>query len=169
VLPFFPRKAALRYPVGPAPRTAVLAPWFRSKDAVRVFAEGWCDAAARFRPAALAGTRRQLLELAAEAAPELTHAVIVVSQLGEPLLTTAERQRLWRAFRVPVFTQIVDERGRLLAAECEAHDGLHVEDPERTWPDYKLETGPCACGRVSARLAAPEPAERVRAAAVFAR
>ena len=33
------------------------------------------------------------------------------------------------AFRVPVFEQVIGKSGKLLAAECEAHDGLHVASP----------------------------------------
>lgn len=175
MFPFPSRKPVFRYPVGAAPRTAVLAPWFRAKDAVRVFPEGWCEDAARFAPAAIAGTRPQLLGLAAAGAPELTHAVIVLSQPGEPPLTPAERQQLWRAFRVPVFTQLVEASGRLLAAECEAHDGLHLtaaaggSSPEYTAPEYTVETTPCACGLATPRLTVSQPAKPERAAAVVAR
>jgi hypothetical protein len=165
VWPFLPRKAALRYPVGAAPRTAVLVPWFGSKEPVRVFAGGWCDAAARFQPAAIAGTRRQLLELAGGAAPDLTHAVIALALPGEPLLSSSEREQLWRAFGVPVFEQIVDAAGRLLAAECEAHDGLHVASPGRLWPGLAVVSTPCGCGLATPRLVAPPP-ERARAARI---
>jgi hypothetical protein len=154
------RKARFRYPVGPAPRTAILGPWFRARNGrVRVFSGGWCEAAAAFAPAAIAGTREPLLELAAGAAPALTHALIVISRPGDPLLPPADRERLWRAFRVPVFQQIVGARGELLAAECEAHDGLHVETPDRDWSGYSVETGVCACGRKTPRLAFPRVAQ----------
>ena len=167
------RKAAFRYPLGQAPRTAVLAPWFRtkgfrSKDDIRVFPQGWCSDAARYSPAAIAGTREQLLALAGtDARP--THALIAVARPGQELLTAAERDQLWRAFRVPVFQQIVAEDGAVLAAECEAHDGLHVEDAQRDWREYALEHANCACGIRTPRLTSCEPTERVRSAAMYAR
>ena len=165
------RKAAFRYPVGPAPRTAVLGPWFREPRGaqLRVFSSGWCVEAGKFAPAAIAATREQLLALAEGAAPALTHALIVIGRVGDPLLTAAERERLWRAFHVPMFEQIVGDRGEVLAAECEAHDGLHIEAPGITWTGYKVEDGLCACGRKTPRLTPAGSAERVRAAAVYAR
>jgi hypothetical protein len=56
-----------------------------------------------------------------------------------------------------------------LAAECEAHDGLHIEAPERGWSAYAIEESLCACGLRTPRIFSPIPAERARAAAMFAR
>ena len=166
------RRAALRYPIGDAPRTAVLGPWFRETrkpGPVAVFPSGWCAEAAEFAPVAIAATREQLLKLAASDPPALAHALIVIHQPGEVFLTGEERERLWRAFRVPAFEQIIGPRGELLAAECEAHDGLHVEVSRLNWDQYRVETTPCACGRKTPRLAHNQPAELTRAAAVYAR
>jgi hypothetical protein len=135
---------------------------------VQTFAEGWTPAAAAFAPAALAGTREQLLCLASEP-PRLTHALIVLARPGEHLIAAAERDRLWRAFGVPIFEQIIAGDGRLLAAECEAHDGLHVAIAGRAWDGYFMETAGCPCGQKSPRLHAPDPVERERAAAAYAR
>lgn len=41
-------------------------------------------------------------------------------------LTQADRDLIWRAFRVPVFEQFRGLHGELLAEECDAHEGLHV-------------------------------------------
>ena len=159
----------------PAPRTAVLAACFRQprlrpNGPVRVFAQGWSEEVSAFAPAALAAPREQLLALAAaDRPPTFTHAVIALENLGGPLLSALERERLWRAFRVPVFEQIVGAGGELLAAECEAHDGLHIETPGLAWNGYKLEMSPCGCGRKTPRLTPAEPAERVRSAAAYAR
>src|SRR5258708_2127553 len=106
-------------PLQPAPRTAVLVPWFRSSGQIRVFDGGWSGAAANFAPEAIAGTLDQLETLAGSAAP--THAVIVLGRTHGPRLLEAARDRLWQAYRVPVFEQIIGRSGRLLAAECEAH------------------------------------------------
>ncbi|MEP6961801.1 MAG: hypothetical protein ABI995_06980 [Acidobacteriota bacterium] len=171
------RKALFRYPIGSAPRTAILIPWFRqpsawglrSKDPVRVFAGGWTAEVAAFSPAALVGTREQLLSLIAGSSPTLTHASIVVSRLGELLLTTADRDRLWRAFRVPIFEQIVGPSGELLAAECEAHDGLHWQTLAMPQDHYAIDQTPCACGQRTPRVSSPVAAERVRSTAAYAR
>ena len=172
-------KAAFRYPFGEAPRTAILVPWFaeprlsfRSKAAVRSFA-GWSNEAAAFAPASIAGTREQLTALACDA-PPVTHALVVLARPSDTLLTAADREQLWRAFRVPVFEQIIGARGERLAAECEAHDGLHIEtqsrqDPAEGWSSYAIDEGLCACGLRTPRLSSPVPAERVRSAAMYAR
>jgi hypothetical protein len=156
------RKSAFVYPLGKAPRTAVLVPWFRQKDAVRVFNEGWSPEAAVFAPEAIAGTREQLLALA-RTAPEVTHALIAVAQPGQPWLTAADRDQLWRAFHVPVFQQLVSESGELLAAECEAHDGLHLHATEL--PGYAIDPTRCACGLATPRIIPKKPAQKVQAAA----
>lgn len=163
------RKAAFQYPIGEAPRTAVLVPWFGQKGfrKGRCF-DGWTEEAARYAPAAIVGTRSQLLALAA-GPPTLTHALIVVARPTDMLLTADDRDRLWRAFRVPVFEQLIGSHGERLAAECEAHDGLHIEVPAHDWTGYAVDHGLCACGLRTPRVSSPVPGERIRAAAMFAR
>lgn len=168
MLQFWPsRKAAFRYPIGEAPRTAVLVPWFRTGRSVRSFPE-WTEEAAAFAPAAVVATRSQLLLLAADP-PTLTHALIAVAGPMDMLLTNADRDKLWRAFRVPVFEQLIGSRGERLAAECEAHDGMHLESQGHDWTGYAIDEGLCACGLRTPRVSSPVAAERIRAAAMFAR
>jgi hypothetical protein len=169
------RKSVFRYPMDPAPRTAVLAACFRQPRLrpnypVRVFPQGWSEKVSAFAPAAIAAPREQLLGLAAaDRPPVFTHAVIALEGPGDPMLSAVERERLWRAFRVPVFEQIIGSDGELLAAECEAHDGLHIEVPGLPWEGYRLEMAACGCGRKTPRLTPVEPAERARSAAAYAR
>jgi hypothetical protein len=159
------RKAALVYPVPPAPSTAVLVPWIRPRGAVCVFRDGWDEAAVAYRPAAIAGTWPCLEALLTERIDSLTHAVIVFARPGDELLTAEQRQRLWIAFRVPVFQQIIGANGVLLAAECEAHAGLHIESPKFDPGSRPIETAPCGCGRVGLRLMPVERIQEQRAAA----
>jgi len=169
------RKSVFRYPMDPAPRTAVLAACFRQPTLrpncpVRVFPQGWSDEVSALAPAAVAAPREQLLGLAAaERPPAFTHAVIALESPGDPLLSAVERERLWRAFRVPVFEQIIGPDGELLAAECEAHDGLHIEAPGLRWEGYRMELAPCGCGRKTPRLMPVTLADRVRSVAAYAR
>lgn len=175
----FRRKSVFRYPLDPAPRTAVLAACFRQpllrpklrpNYPIRVFPRGWSEEVSAFAPAAIAASREQLLELVASARPPvLTHAVIVLENAGTAPLPANERVSLWRAFRVPVFEQIVGPHGELLAAECEAHDGLHIETSGLTWDGYRLEDALCGCGRGTPRLVSAEPAEPIRSIAAYAR
>jgi hypothetical protein len=151
ILDWFWAKASLKYPAPPAPATAVLLPWFRPARRVRVFPEGWGAATRAFRPAAIAGEWRQLEALLSERIPSLTHAVIVLARQPSELLSESQRERLWRAFQVPLFEQIVTEKGSVLAMECEAHDGLHVESPALLGAQW-VELSPCGCGRKTPRL-----------------
>jgi hypothetical protein len=189
------RKAALVYPIPPAPRTAVLIPGYRSHGRVRVFSKGvlstgafskeWLAELASFAPQAIAGTLEQL-EAVAATAITLSHAIVVIGKWEDARVTEADRERLWMRFRVPVFEQIIAGDGTLLAAECEAHNGLHIEAeglrPDTLRPGHwqgtalphnEIDRSPCVCGRTEPRLipaegAAPEPG-LVRCVAGYAR
>ncbi len=158
-------KRAFVYPIPPAPPTAVLTPWFRPQGAVRVFARGWGLDAAAYRPAAVAATWEQFESLPSLAFP-LTHAVIVLAGPGDALLTLQQRRRLWNMFRVPIFEQIVRKNGVLLAAECEAHCGLHIESADFHPAGRPMDSTPCGCGRKSPRLKSAIEAEEIGAAAI---
>jgi hypothetical protein len=163
------QKAVLAYPIPPAPRTAVLQPWFRSNGLVRVFDSGVWDQPG-FEPAAIAATWPQFETLMGTRIPELTHALIVLARPGDELLTAAQREELWSAFRVPVFQQIVNGRGVLLAAECEAHDGLHIEFGQVVAIGATLDRSRCGCGRTAPRLKfVKEPAPMPEWASAVAR
>ena len=147
----------------------MLQPWFRSSGVVRVFAGGWDAATAAFAPAAIAGTWPQIESLIPEKIPSLTHALIVLARPGERTLSPSQREKLWTVFRVPVFEQIVDERGTLLAAECEAHDGLHIESFGFVSKEQRVDGTRCGCGRETPRLKTDDRADPVRAVATYAR
>jgi hypothetical protein len=169
----FSSRAGFCYPIEPAPRTAVLVDWFGHgwfKAAVRVFPRGWCGEASRFSPASIAGTLQQFVELADRANPPVpTHALVVLARRDQPMLSASDRERLWRAFRVPLFEQVIGARGELLAAECEAHAGLHIETPGLALAGYTTETAPCACGRATPRLTPADRLEPIRRVAAYAR
>jgi hypothetical protein len=145
------------YPVLPAPRTAVLQPWFRkallSHSSIRIFAAGWSREVEQFAPAAIAGTLEQLRALAPMAT--LTHALIVLARPTAPRVSDKDREALWATHRVPLFEQVIGETGDLLAAECEAHDGLHLDSPAMPLAGEHVELSPCPCGRKSPRIAVP--------------
>jgi hypothetical protein len=149
---FWPkRKASFQYPIKPVPRTAVLMPGFRSKGSVRVFAEGWCAAAARYDPQAIAGTLAQFEAIAATRFSP-THALIVLGRWEDARVTEADRDLLWTRFGVPLFEQIMADDSSLLAAECEAHQGLHILGGlDRAMASGVIDESPCACGQASPR------------------
>jgi hypothetical protein len=161
------------YPVHPAPRTAILVPWFHENAfeirPLRVFRQGWNEDAAAFAPAAVAGTFEQLKELAPDGIPSLTHSVIVLWRAGEPRLSEADRDTLWAAFRVPVFEQVIGKSGKRLAAECEAHDGLHIESPALPLENESVEDAPCPCGRKTPRIGVTQGVASERRIAAYAR
>jgi hypothetical protein len=140
------------YPLQPAPRTAVLVPCFRSHGSVRIFPDGWNEAVTRFAPEAIAGTLAQLDSLAGLGISPPSHAVIVLFWRDDPRLTDSDRERLWAAFRVPVFEQVISRRGILLATDCVAHGGLHLESPSFAPGEEHLDRSLCACGRKTPRL-----------------
>ncbi|MGC9972076.1 MAG: hypothetical protein ABSE56_15965 [Bryobacteraceae bacterium] len=87
----------------------------------------------RLRPHALAGSFGALESLARgirsgklSMAPTLRR-VTVHSRVDRGLLREADRDSLWRVFELPVFEQLRGWDGELLAWECEAHTGLHLE------------------------------------------
>jgi hypothetical protein len=164
--------------------------WF---DGVTAFPPGAWKEIEAYRPRVMAGSAFDLQELAHRTqlgAIELSsvdHAVLVLTGCGDRPLTDVARVVLWQCFGVPVYELLVGPRGLLLASECEAHDGLHVE-PGATFsfsgrelvlessPRARLRTGMwghlaterCACGREGVRLigmeASPAPAARPLAA-----
>ena len=150
-------------------------PWFRPQKCVRVFDGGWNAEAAAYQPAAIAGTWPQMESLLADTIPSLTHALIVLArpadllQTKNSLLSAEQRQRLWRAFRVPIFEQIIGDHGVVLAAECEAHSGLHIESATRKLRGLSTDKTPCGCGRTSPRIMHREQIEYGRAAAASVR
>ncbi len=167
---FWRKKPVLVYPIPPAPLTAVLVDGFRSSGNTRVFENGWDEEAASFAPASIAAAPAQLDALRSTPIPSLRNAVIALVRPGEPRLSEDDRERFWRAFRVPIFEQRIDESACLLASECEAHDGLHIEAPNLVpQPGEVLETEPCGCGRTTPRLIAPERVENLRKVAAYAR
>jgi hypothetical protein len=136
---------------------------------VRIFADGWGADSAGFAPAAIAATFDQLCALDRSVVPSLTHAVIVVARAGWDRLTEENRERLWRAFRVPVFEQVIGKSGELLAAECEAHDGLHVESTRLPIDHEYVDASPCPCGRKTPRIGGTQGSALLRRVAAYAR
>ncbi len=78
-------------------------------------------------------------------------ALFVVSRVGRPWISDAERDILWQQFEVPILGLLVDDRGEILAYECEAqclHVGAKCIPPSAG----VLDETPCDCGRPGQRL-----------------
>jgi hypothetical protein len=116
----------------PAPRTAIFATNFEQTGNIRCLDRGDLDSILKFGPECIAGPIETLLHLARGvrrgrfALPTIRHSIVVFSDLRGGLLPEGDRDSLWDAFRVPVFEQLRGLGAELLAAECEAHNGLHL-------------------------------------------
>ncbi len=135
------------HPISPAPRTAILEDWSMrtgiwQMGGVRTISCGtgvdWLERLERFQPQSIAASPNRLLLLAdlkraaKLALPSVRHSLVMQFELGESWIADEEREELWEVFQVPVFEQLCDHRGRLLAHECEARQGLHIGDGQ-TW------------------------------------
>jgi hypothetical protein len=103
---------------------------------------------------ALFGTFEELID-AASAGAHVKRAVFVTLRESEPLPSDSDRDVLWKMFEVPAFAMLLDRKGRVLAYECEAQNGLHVS------PKYPMErdaTAQCECGRPGCKLSVPSSA-----------
>jgi hypothetical protein len=152
--------------------------------------------AGRREPGAAAGEIRgslgELLRLAervgsGEAAPPAgARRLIVRTSLGDRLVSDRARDYLWRVFELPIFEELRGSENELLAAECEAHEGFHLETGSAAfeifygelvvtslvalrYPVVRLRTGwvgaigrcTCACGAAVTRFLPVVVAETV--------
>lgn len=145
----------------------------------RGFAPSQWHELAVFGPNVVAGSSSELqrlierIDLRTVDLPSLDHAIFVVTELGDKPLTDALRVVLWQRFGVPVYEMYVAPDRRLLAHECEALDGWHVDNAAEffvqkgqlalqtsndlfaTGLTTRLETAPCPCGRPGPRIVPP--------------
>jgi hypothetical protein len=131
-----PTPQSFRSPLEHTPRTAILMPGFEPAPGVKIMAEDRSQSLKRFGASALAAPVRLLRELAAaietgqQEIPPLRHFLVPFTGGEQGELGEEDRERFWRVFQVPVFEQRLGFDGRVIAYECEAHDGLHIL-PER--------------------------------------
>ncbi len=144
----------LHYPLDPVPRTLVLGHALRTEPNVRSFLRWTVEQIEFARPQALAGPLRELIEVASLRElgilklRSLSFPLVVITRDDEARLCEADHERLWRLFRLPVFEQVRDRNGRLLAWECEAREGFHLAADA---PSALMGLAPCkencACGK----------------------
>jgi len=131
-----PTPQAFRSPLEHTPKTAILMAGFQPASGIRVMAQNWSKGLKRFGASALAapvGVLRSLataIETGEQEPPLLRHFVVSFTGGEQGELGEDDRERFWRVFQVPVFEQRLGFDGRVIAYECEAHDGLHIV-PER--------------------------------------
>ncbi len=175
----------LESPRGFSPRTALFHADLKPGRSVRLFSPEEMRRVAPYRPEALAAPAWLLAELARRIQSgllpplALRHYVAAFSGPAEGALAPDHRDLFWRVYRVPVFEQFLAFDGSLAAAECEAHDGLHIREDrailefargeilltsltDLETPAVRVRTGlaadlllsPCGCGEPGVRLAA---------------
>jgi hypothetical protein len=91
----------------------------------------WCEALIKLRPTIVIGHHnalRRLSELVTRQKIDfpVDGALFSLTRVGERPLLDTMREQLWQAFGVPVFEMYVTGNGIILASECEAHNGWHV-------------------------------------------
>ena len=102
-------------------------------DAAQPFQRDRWDELSVFRPSVLVGSAVDLLglaELRQRHVLDLTsvdHAIFVLTECGDRPVSDVTRVVLWQTFGVPVYELFVAQSGMLLASECEAHEGWHVD------------------------------------------
>jgi hypothetical protein len=192
-----PQLPLLAYPIQPTPRVAVLGMALYSPGPIQIFIHPTPEQLDRFQPQALAGTSELLHRVAAWreqgrlAWGGWQYPLVVFSDIASGLLSAETRESLWKAFDLPIYEQIRGFDGALLAYECDAHDGLHVNSVSASFEasgregrlllttcnkiastlrqldtgfSGKVEREICACGASVVRLSGlrPAPPEEAR-------
>jgi hypothetical protein len=102
-------------------------------EGVKLFVAGNWHELGAFAPHVLLATTFEYLRLIDRMSlgtvtlSSVDHAVFVITAVGDKPLSEAFRDLLWKTFRVPVYELYVDAPGGLLASECEAQEGWHIE------------------------------------------
>jgi hypothetical protein len=140
----------MRYPLQPAPRVAVLEPGFTLPKIVQRMRH--CGAIAA--PVSVLKRLASAVSSGEVSPPSLENAVIVFTGTRHGELSELERDLFWRVFQVPVFEQFFALDGRLIAMECEAHQGLHLVAPPTALAGFQavLDSTPCGCGDPNPRI-----------------
>lgn len=179
-----PRKRSFVHPCPDQPKTAVLAEGFRFSMRYNRIDDYRNPRLARFKPESIAAPLDTLRALARGIEtghlwiPPLTHSVVAFAGLVEGPLSEEDLDLFWRIFQVPIHEQFYGFGGELLAWECQAHQGLHINPKSAVFeegpneellvslignpyqPVFRLVSGlsgsligsPCACGLEGPRI-----------------
>lgn len=181
-----PAPAPLGAPWPGARRALALCPWFPLESGPAILQRSGVEEVQASAPELICGGVETLRQLALEVLRQrrritsMRWGVIAWSSPGREPLTPPDRALFWRAFGVPVWEQFRGFHGEILAEQCEAGDGWHLNPSEALWdapsqrcgpvyvtsltnlrhPVLRLETGydgrmgvgTCDCGRKGARV-----------------
>jgi hypothetical protein len=170
------KRILLPFPADPKVRIAQLTETPRFAGVETFVPERWLELET-FRPRVVVGYAGDLQRLAERVDLGIVdlacvdHAVVVLTACGSKPLSDVVRVVLWQSFGVPLFELFMGPDKSLLAFECEAHEGWHLEPGVelRAFEDelildspgnYGLRTGlrgrvlkeACPCGRETPRL-----------------
>lgn len=177
----FPR--AKFVPPHGAVRVAQMGRWYPESSDCKVFRLGDGAGIEAFGAQTIVGPASVLGRMAeADDLPRVSHSLVALTGPGDGVLTETVRDRLWRAFGVPVYERWTGPDGAVIAGECAAHDGMHVEEGGAVveWmsgrivltsltaldpPSLRVNTGwtaevvdgVCGCGRAGMRIAGLRP------------
>lgn len=178
------RKRTFQHPSLSRPRTALLAEGFRFSMRYHRIDDYRNPRLARIKPESIAGPLDTLRALARGIEsgnlwiPKLRHSVVAFAGLLEGPISEEDLDLFWNVFKVPVHEQFYGFGGELLAWECEAHQGLHINSKNAVFeegsraellvslignpyqPVFRLVSGlsgklvdeRCACGRTGPRI-----------------
>ena len=186
------RYSMIPVPISPQTRIASITVNKIEAGHFRHFArEKWPDIE-MFRPQILIGDMADLEKLASLSemgaldTSSVDTAVLVATGWNAAPMTDVQRVVLWQAFAVPVYELLVSPKGYLMASECEAHIGWHLESRvsvsrartgltlqvrqgrERLGTDARIASAVCACGRRAPRIIREHQPHLVRVLAATA-
>jgi hypothetical protein len=113
-------------------------------DHVRSYSDDRWHEIPSFAPQILVGDVKRLIRISHHifrgtiTFSSLDRAVFALTHVGQVPIKDDQRERLWRAFHVPMYELYVDEEAGMLAGECEAYSGWHVRHPKLR---FDLRTG----------------------------
>ncbi len=175
--PLTASRRKLPMPVPPQARVAQVSSPAALFEGARYFSQAQEAELQEYGPRILLGSSEDLLKLAAHVERhslelrKLDCAVFVLTDCRDVPLRDTARAAFWQAFGVPVYELLLGGDGSLLATECEAYEGWHVESgiafsslQGQLWYSTRrgysggtgltgdVETQPCPCGRAGNRL-----------------
>lgn len=120
----------LKFPFPAAERIAVLSESFQLPKGAKQFAPEDHESIRAFQPQGIVGPADELLTL--RNVP-IEFGVVALSPIADGGVSARIRNLLWERFEVPVFEWLQAKDGTVIARECEAHDGMHVETEAATF------------------------------------
>ena len=129
---FADRKRQFIHPSGQQPRTALVAEGFEWSWKYTRIPDYRSPRLAAIKAQSIAGSVDTLRALARNIEsgyiwiPKLKHSVVAFSGMLEGPVSAADLDLFWKVFEVPVYEQFYGFGGELIAHECPAHQGMHV-------------------------------------------